>query len=98
MTCALPASCAKVPEVSTSMYTAWVWLRGSLQAARPTIRSNARDLSMGPPSAHLVGRIVEVDRASTRVHCRLRQVLDEQRQHDRHVIQRDQDAGEAADD
>src|SRR5688500_11420122 len=102
MSWALLASCAYVPEVSTSMYTAWAWLLESPQpaSAAPTAPMRNALLSM----ASLLGvRALDVDvhqrpgRAALAC-LRLYQALDQQRNHDGDVVQPDEHAARLAGD
>src|ERR687895_376939 len=93
MSCALPASWAYVPEVSTSMYTACEWLRLSTQpvAARASAgmeRRNWRLFMWIPLGVRALEVDVDVQLARTALQARaLHEALREQRHHDADIVQ-----------
>src|SRR6266853_1218888 len=87
---AFPTSAAYVPEVSISMYTAWVWLRWSVQVdtENPSSDARSRRLTMIAP---LRGALDGARFSLTALRAgRLHQALDEQWQHDGDVVRGDQ--------
>src|SRR5712691_7904979 len=90
MSSALRTSCAPVPEVSTSMYTAWLWLRWSVHADTPASSSDAtsnRLIMIAPVLPESRATAGGPRRRRLAVSHRLDHALDEQRQHDRDVVQ-----------
>src|SRR6266853_469947 len=72
---AFPTSAAYVPEVSISIYTAWVWLRWSVQVDADNPSSDARSKRFTMVAPIYAARLT---------------ALDEQREDDRDVVYADQ--------
>src|SRR5689334_1413181 len=99
MSSALLASREYVPEVSTSMYTALRWLRGSLQplAASASVESRNLRRSMASPLGVRTLGVVQIERAGTAGAApafgaarAFHQALGKERDDDRDVIQANQ--------
>src|ERR1700752_3564769 len=95
MSCALLASWAYVPEVSTSMYTACVWLRESVQpaaasAAAGSVRRNWRRFMSAPLSGMGALEIgVDIELAAALRARTLPETLGHERHHDEDVVELD---------